>query len=1294
MATTEIDLFINQGQSFQNIIDSLINFIKSYMTSINLDIDPNINHGNFDRNDPFILLLFSIIKPVSHSVEHPLEYLESNDETGPNNKVASSQPIKTGEFGSHAVEHPLEYLEPNDETGPNNKVASSQPIKTGEFGSHAVEHPLEYLEPNDEIGPNNKVASSQPTKTGEFGSHAVNINNNSQTGGDDNNTYDIRKNLNNVLVMLNYIKIMIQNFNYIMIKIDEEIKEKLTEEQLSIYKSLVLGYVYYLQHSIETILFGTPYETKDYNVAIMFYKTIFDYRRHVIETIRQGNAGIVKQEMSSSLRDFLPLLLKFLGTIQNIVGEKNYSQILLVKDNPDELIVKLAEKFAQLSDIANETESQAYVQFFEKLQNLKAVCENILNKKDKIIEKHSVYIPQTSKLYCNTSDIKFCLKDLGLDIITNITPSTPLPEISIKDNTLRNILAYSTFVSQYMKAPAVKPSKKDITEITSKKIKELYTNDSIYYQLVDFYETISGSVRVYLRTKDYISGIGAIKNFSNVNQIDYDIDNGIKKNYYKNTISFDKSDILVNDLEYGPFYKVIDTGTSNEDIINKQMIDMDNIINMFNMMDSATDGSKRNIIFFTYGLSGAGKTYTLFGNKGAKDGIWFYMNKKLGEAGLTSKYLGCKKVYGLFTNKNFKKDIIKTNDTVFDKFLENQIFIEGNVTNTDAFIKSTPNNKASSRGFLIVSFEILKGNKSLGKFGMVDMAGNEDPYDLMVKLLPTLKWPQITISKDKNFITEESSLVDIDFTYEALFNSYMNTYTSILNIIYGICGFINSFSTIGDPVKDKIETGVKDRLLKDLEDIGNKYILNDNPKTFTDLMNKQIYLFIKADAFTWMMELINQLKQIPIFNGYFVGLKEELTNKFKQLTDKHDIFYYKLLQTNFNFKVSEIDSKNRNKIAKAVSLDINIKLMKYDETITALQMVYYTIENEINNTINKLKIENPELMDTLLKDVNELISLYDPIDFISYKNNNPKPDESIDFEDCKIDFRTMKLSWRTFNKPADFSKNCFKDRLSQLDGKKAYCNKDKFSINFDGKKEYKDYTECLIDKIDTVIYKCMKIDDKNKILPVLKLVSLIKHKYNILIPQIVSCPLEYKNISDIIDVFKYTLDIKNIKSTAGITTGSIAPENTINAFKALFKDHVNKYFKTLKRKILIDGTEIDFSTDYLLRIIQEGFYINQANKELVTYLQNKQSTDALVNKTNCPLVIENLYFEKYNKFNSLYEDGCKITGLTEELDSQFKSNEKEQTKYIMICNLRREKDIKVRLGTIDTLKLVEQLKST
>jgi hypothetical protein len=1253
MAITETDLFINQGQSFQNIIDLLINFIKTYMTSISVDIDPTIAPNNYDKSDPFIVLLFEVIGLISHPVEDIDESQDEDEGQGQTIPPPPPPPLIN-------KQRKPELLEPNDETGPDEE--KTQIPLYPDKRQHPIWPSLktELLEPNDEVGPNSKI------------------------GGDDNNV-DIRENLNSVLVMLNYIKIMIREF-MVFTKINDKIKEELTSEQLSIYNSLVLGYIYFLQHSIERILLGTPYKITDYKVAIMFYKTIFDYRRHVIETIRQGNAGIVKQEISSSLRDFLPLLLKFLGTIQNIVGEKNYSQILLVKDNPDELIVKLAEKFAQLSDIANETESQAYVQFFEKLQNLKAVCENILNKKDKIIEKHSVYIPQTSKLYCNTSDINFCLKELGLDVITNITPSTPLPEISIKDNTLRNILAYSTFVSQYMKAPAVKPSKKDVTEITSTKIKELYTNDSIYYQLVDFYETISGSVRVYLRTKDYISGIGAIKNFSNVNQMDYDVDNGIKKNYYKNTITFDKSDILVDDLEYGPFYKVIDTGTSNEDIINKKMIDMDNIINMFNMMDSATDGSKRNIIFFTYGLSGAGKTYTLFGNKGAKDGIWFYMNKKLGEAGLTSKYLGCKKVYGLFTNKNFKKDIIKTNDTVFDKFLENQIFVEGNVINPDAFIKSTPNNKASSRGFLIVSFEIMKGTKSLGKFGMVDMAGNEDPYDLMVKLLPTLKWPQINNSKDKNFITEESSLVDIDFTYEALFNSYMNTYKSIFNIIYGIFGFINSFAIISPEVRKQIEKTVSTKLLEDLESIGNEYRLPEDPKTFSELMNKQIYLFMKADTLTWMKNFITGLQELKLFNGYFQGIDVSLNKKFLELTGTNKTFSFKLIDNIFRF--ATIGSTKRN-----ISLYLKIKLMKYDETLTALQMVYNVIETEINDTIKIINQEDSDLMTTLLKDVNELISLYDPIDFISYKNNNPKPDESTDFEDCKIDYRTMKLSWRTFNKNADFSKNCFKDRLSQLDGKKPYCNKTKFSVNFNGEQEYKNYTECLIDKIDTVIYKCMKMD-RQKVISVLKLASLIKYKYNILIPQIVSCPLRIESNSTLDKEITYTLDTSSIVSTAGITTGSLAPDKTINAFKVSFKELVNDYFKTLKRKILIDGKDIEFSTNYLLRIIQEGFYINQANKELVTYLQNKQSTDALINKTDCPLVIENLYFEKYNKFNSLYEDGCKITGLTEELDSQFPSNETEQTKYIMICNLRREKDIKVRLGTIDTLKLVEELKST
>jgi hypothetical protein len=1287
------DYFLNQGQVVKNAIDNLIGFFKSRL-------DPTITPKLED--EPIQQFIRSKIGLYSHKAN--ILEPEDEDEDEENTRFGSVDP---NELIRQGRERTLKQI-----LGPDATLEQKNPKTPEEQEEEQMRRSI--LEQGQKQALE-KIIPEQEQRTGLL-SRIPLIN---RIGRGGRGILDMDENIIEVLKMLTNIKYMIDLFEAEKITLDgkdidklnkdeiETLIEDIGPEQLNINQKLINGFIYYLQHSIEEILFGNSFEENNYLIPIMFYKTIFDYKKHIIERIRQGNSV----GMSSSLRNFLPLLVDFLGTIKDIVGEKNYNQISALRDKPEELISKLTKKFSELSNLANDTETLIYSQFFSKLENLKKVCENILKKQDNIIDKYSSYISETSALHCENNDIKVCLENLGLEIITNITNSTKIQKVetNLQDPTLKTLLTYASLISKNIKTPSVNPSKKDIQDITSDKIKNLYTNDSIYYQLVDFYETISGSVRVYLRTKDYISGIGDIKNFSNANQIDYDKDNGITKNYSDNTITFDKDDIIVDHLTYGPFYKIINTGTTNENIIKEKMIDMENIVNMFKMVDSADDGSKRNIVFFTYGLSGSGKTFTLFGTKGNNDGIWSVMNNELKNAGLTSTYIGCTKVYGKFTNKDFAKkmDMTPYDKQNFETFLNNQIFVVADVTNADAFIKSTPNNKASSRGFLIASFEIKKGTKSLGKFGMVDMAGNEDPYDLMVKLLPTLKWPQLNNASninDKNFINEESSLVDIDFTYEALFESYMNTHTNILDIIYGIFGFINRFTGFTPAVKTQIEEGIKGKLLNNLGTIGeNEYSLLTEPKNFSELIQKQIYLFIKADAYTWIHDLVVQLKQIPVFkadlkadlnprSGYFIHLLEDIQKKFKELTNK-DRIYFKLLQNNFNFILSEGDIRSMSKIAKPIFLDIKVKLMRFEQTLTALQMIYYTIEKEINNTTKKINNENPELMSTLLNDVNELLSTYDPIDFISYKNNtNP----TVDFEGCKIDYETMKLSWRNFNKGAPFTQDCFKNRLIQLEVKKQYCDKDKFTVKFDGEKEYKNYTECLVDKIDTVIYKCMKIDDKKKILSVLKLVSLIKYKYNTLIPQIVSCPIEIKSMSDLKEQFEFRIDLKDIKSPT-ISTDYTTPDNIKNKFRTEFKTHVNNYLKTLKRKIPIDGVDIEFSTDYLLRIIQEGFYINQANKELVTYLKKKQNIGEMEDKTDCKLDINNLYFENYNKFDNIYgktNENCKITGLTDELDTQFPSNDLEQTKYIMICNLRREKDIKVRLGTVDTLKLVEELKST
>jgi hypothetical protein len=146
--------------------------------------------------------------------------------------------------------------------------------------------------------------------------------------------------------------------------------------------------------------------------------------------------------------------------------------------------------------------------------------------------------------------------------------------------------------------------------------------------------------------------------------------------------------------------------------------------------------------------------------------------------------------------------------------------------------------------------------------------------------------------------------------------------------------------------------------------------------------------------------------------------------------------------------------------------------------------------------------------------------------------------------------------------------------------------------------------------------------------------------------------------------------------------------------------------------------------DYFERVLREGFYINQVNSELVDFLNkrlnddnnykqiaeankptlpnpskpknNSKKTDENYNeklklgnyhsreRVNCPIRTANNIKKNTNNCNKY------ITQLYPEFLKEFGDN----TTYIMICNIRKEIDDKFRNGAIDTLKLVDKLKST
>jgi hypothetical protein len=123
-----------------------------------------------------------------------------------------------------------------------------------------------------------------------------------------------------------------------------------------------------------------------------------------------------------------------------------------------------------------------------------------------------------------------------------------------------------------------------------------------------------------------------------------------------------------------------------------------------------------------------------------------------------------------------------------------------------------------------------------------------------------------------------------------------------------------------------------------------------------------------------------------------------------------------------------------------------------------------------------------------------------------------------------------------------------------------------------------------------------------------------------------------------------------------------------------------------------------------MSIIKESYYINQANAELIDYLKAKMDDkikqNASKEKEQNPINFQsNFSFQSYNKFNLISSEKTNTeksssktykTGLVTLICDEFGIH----TKDILISCITNNRDVNKAMGSIDTLLLVKDLKST
>lgn len=455
-----------------------------------------------------------------------------------------------------------------------------------------------------------------------------------------------------------------------------------------------------------------------------------------------------------------------------------------------------------------------------------------------------------------------------------------------------------------------------------------YGGSQIYNKLVLLYEELSGAVRAVVRVRDVyasksISG-GSRKRKIEVRELSSnkrrklvggDIDNARFSQYQ---ITLDKKDKLVEfvgidpsdevfrtkTLQHGPFFSVHNnqlndqTSTSIEDDLLKG-IGFDSLVNMFN--GTPEKDKEPAIVMYTYGYSGSGKSFTLFGEKNLnksglpKAGVMWEIVRRLQDKGFDLKLVSTTICYGYLDHAS-NGYVFKTNDprpsfknsSNVNQWANiiNQDFANAlQVVNDDSFIKITPNNPESSRGFYIVKVAVYEKGSNFknvkGYIGVVDMAGNEDPFDIATTICPTMKFEMMdTLLKDP----VQSYVYDV--VYEEIKNAILDILKpTILKVLTAKQkGFVtkDAMNQSSSKVLDEsLVEGLQDRLITLRDKLDDTFELfkkrpvnyNKNNKKYITISSTAPYIFKYVNEKTKSSE---ELMEVPKVGDVKFYLNAEL----------------------------------------------------------------------------------------------------------------------------------------------------------------------------------------------------------------------------------------------------------------------------------------------------------------------------------------------------------------------------------------------------------------------------------
>ena len=611
------------------------------------------------------------------------------------------------------------------------------------------------------------------------------------------------------------------------------------------------------------------------------------------------------------------------------------------------------------------------------------------------------------------------------------------------------------------------------------------------------------------------------------------------------------------------------------------------------------------------------------------------------------------------------------------------------------FIKSTPNNPNSSRGFTAFKFNVgVNSNKLI----VIDMAGNEDPYDIIDKMQPT--WELNDASKIDKFFTKNSYIDNsIDLITKILIDNLAKAMNDIFNNMVSLFYVVKMSSVT--------EKGLSQHFTRYIEGLKEYFLFEKKTKgiyffNFDSNENSELNKLFSTNSII-MKTVKEQFNEMRVyFYDLIINPVIAMIEVIQEKQKNNENVINKIFGVT-HFKLTLEEPTNWNKIS-------NQNFPTYKSPLEVLHRIYKILSDAIKEGVKSIATESQVFS---IRDVSMTGSLGLDLGASFTKKNLYLLSVFYILKE-----ELMKLDKVHRKAITDYLHNC--NSLPAMKKIPDYIQNLLYSKSYDAKYKKTLYLVRHVFNLIMVLYQ-----EKNS-----TLLSVKSDRYTI---GIISPDFNYKSEvlknANLTDIFL----LSNDEIPDGIYTKNkrvrIAKDNpsnhTLKVVKEMLNTSLSKCFNEMLLDVCIEADKptenrvydlITADARYFKQIVAEGFYINQVNYELIQFLEDFQKAK----QTSEPNAIRNLIKKvqisnpyinvnsvvNYDSSKSLEELNAKetkhFTKMMQFIYDCFDINTDnpddaiqkiQNTRWFMLANIRPEFN-RFRKGAITTLELVESLKST